>query len=210
MYSYLPVKLRYSRTCPSFHSRKIERHFAKHISPRRFVLPSKLNLADRTIVLDVDSLETKVTRIPRTTTSGTKSTMKSLLVYYDSSTANQDILEDIPTLTGSALRAHETMIKVSVPGSNSKNWKPPSPVDLTPVSNNLMTALALSSCSEELYVASMLANVSPVSTLWATPNGVYARYCIRPQQMVFHIPDGMANEKAAMIPLTTFTAAVGP
>lgn len=76
MYAYLPEKLRYSRTFPSFHPRKIERHFSKRISPRRLVLPSKLNPADRAIVLDVDSLETKVTRIPRTTTSGTKSTMK--------------------------------------------------------------------------------------------------------------------------------------
>lgn len=58
--------------------------------------------------------------LPRTITIDNPSAMKNLIVYYDDDKTLTTKLEDVPI--PSDLKPHEVLIKVSVAGSNPKDW----------------------------------------------------------------------------------------
>jgi NADPH:quinone reductase len=130
-------------------------------------------------------------------------TMKNLLVYYDPDFTTK--LEDIPI---PEYGANEVQIKVYVAGSNPKDWKHPMPAYFNVKVNQGDDVAGVVSA-----VGSQVHNFKPGDRVAGfhvmdTPRGTYAEYTVCPEQTVFHIPDSMAFEEAATIPLAMFTAAV--
>jgi NADPH:quinone reductase len=130
--------------------------------------------------------------------------MKNLIVHYDPNFTTK--LEDIPI---PEYGQGEVLIKVSVAGSNPKDWKHPMPNYFNVHVNQGDDCAGIVEA-----VGSKVRNFKPGDRVAGfhqmdTPRGTYADYTVCPEHTVFHIPDSMGDEEAATIPLAAYTAAVG-
>jgi NADPH2:quinone reductase len=101
------------------------------------------------------------------------------------------------------------LIKVVCAGSNPKDWKHPMPayfnVKLNQGDDVAGVVSAVGSNVRNFRPGDRVAGFHVMDTL----RGTYAEYTVCPEQTVFHIPESMAFEEAATIPLAMYTAAVG-
>lgn len=133
--------------------------------------------------------------------------MQNLVVYFDEHEKLCTKLETTPV--PSQLQPHEVLIKVSVAGSNPKDWKHPLPYYF----NNRLnqgddccgTIAAVGSAVRAFKVGERVAGFHEMDT----ENGTYAEYAVCPQHTVFRVPESMSDEEAATLPLAMFTASVG-
>lgn len=133
--------------------------------------------------------------------------MKNLLVYYDDQKNFTTELETA-SIPGN-LGPHEILIKVSVAGSNPKDYKHPLPAYYNNRINQgddcAGTVAAVGSSVSGFHVGDRVAGFHEMDTA----GGTYAEYAVCPSQTVFHLPASVSNEEAATIPLAMYTAAVG-
>jgi NADPH2:quinone reductase len=135
--------------------------------------------------------------------------MKNLMAYYKPPTTFRTTLEDIPQLTASDLQPNEVLIKVSVAGSNPKDFKHPRPdyfnIKLNQGDDCTGTIAAIGTEVRDFRSGDRVAGFHHLDT----PYGTYAESAICPAHTVFHLPESISDEEAATIPLAAFTAAVG-
>lgn len=101
------------------------------------------------------------------------------------------------------------MIKVSVAGSNPKDFKHPRPdyfnIKLNQGDDCAGLITAVGSKVRNFRSGDRVAGFHHLNT----PHGTYAEFAICPAHTVFHLPESISNEEAATIPLAAFAAAVG-
>jgi NADPH2:quinone reductase len=135
--------------------------------------------------------------------------MKNLIAFYDPPSNLSTMIEDIPQLTANDLQPNEVLIKVSVAGSNPKDFRHPRPdyfnIKLNQGDDCAGLIAAIGSEVRNVRPGDRVAGFHHLDTLY----GTYSEFAICPAHTVFHLPESISDEEVATVPLAAFTAAVG-
>lgn len=109
--------------------------------------------------------------------------MKNLVVYYDSERSLKTDIQDVTVLSAASLKPNEILIKVTVAGSNPKDYKHPLPAYFNSRINQgddcAGTVAAIGTAVRGFQVGERVAGFHQM----ATPHGTYAEYAICPEQV---------------------------
>lgn len=135
--------------------------------------------------------------------------MKSALVYKTEQNGIASKLVDVPQPEASNLKPTQLIIKVSVSGSNPKDWKLPF---FIPQQNNFNTGDDIA--GTVVAVGSDVSEFKPGDRVAAFHEmtkefGSYAEYAVAWEHTTFMLPKSVSDEEGATIPLAAMTAAVG-